>query len=80
MIIYWALISFSKGEKNPSEVTFLGFSPQKAVDILLKKLEHLILKPQNLLHMYFSNDTLCGLFSFFKACQYHLVNILNIPH
>lgn len=38
MIIYLVLISLSKGEKN-SEVIFLGFSPQKAADSLLKKPE-----------------------------------------
>lgn len=39
MIICQVLISLSKGEKKASEVIFLGFSPQKAVEILLKKLE-----------------------------------------
>lgn len=39
MIICQVLISLSKGEKKASKVIFLGFSPQKAVDILLKKLE-----------------------------------------
>ena len=38
MIIYQVLIPLSKGVK-PSEVIFLGFSLQKAVDILLKKLQ-----------------------------------------
>lgn len=79
MIIYQVLISLWKGEKN-SEVIFLGFSPQKAVDILKNLKLMFDFNPSAMLHPYFSNDTLSGLFSLSKACQWDSANLLNLPH
>lgn len=78
MIIYQVLISLSKEEN--SEVIFHGFSPQKAVDILKNLKLMFDFNPNTVLFPYFSNDTLSGSFSLFKACQWDSLNLLNIPH
>lgn len=79
MIIYQVPISLWKGEKN-SEVIFLGFSPQKAVDILKNLKLMFDFNPSAMLHPHFSNDTLSGLFSLSKAWQWDSANLLNLPH